>query len=58
MKRKTLLNNLVKAYHLDKALINKVLMQHDLALDIRAEEISVNTFILLYQAFKKILGEI
>jgi len=52
-RRKTLLNNISSTYHFKKPFIESILLELNLSLSARAEELSLKDFIQLYQTIKK-----
>ncbi|MGL5020562.1 MAG: 16S rRNA (adenine(1518)-N(6)/adenine(1519)-N(6))-dimethyltransferase RsmA [Mycoplasmatales bacterium] len=52
-KRKTLINNLNAAYHLDKSIIIEFLEINGYTINTRSEEISIENFIVLFEVFRK-----
>lgn len=51
-KRKTLVNNLNRAYYIEKPLLHAWLKAHGLNVDIRAENIDLEKFMVLSQSFR------
>lgn len=47
MRRKTLVNNLVKGYNLSKELVEKTLLENGFDINVRGEELSCEDFVLL-----------